>query len=74
MSRRKSKSRRKRVQSKTMNCMDCGVLLSPELAEQLIKTSQNLKMPNMLIFCNDCQFKFKNRLRRTWSGVKNLFE
>ena len=74
MSRKKTKSRRMRDQNKTMTCMDCGVLLSPDLTENIIKTRQNLKMPNMLIFCNDCQFKFKNRLRHIWSGVKHLFE
>ena len=54
--------------------MDCGVLLSSELTENIIMSRKLLNMPNMLIFCNDCQFKFKNRLRRTWSGVKHLFE
>jgi hypothetical protein len=74
MSRKRIKPRRKQVQKNTMHCMDCGVLLTPDLTENIIMTRRNLKMPNMLIFCNDCQFKFKNRLRRIWSGMKHLFE
>ena len=54
--------------------MDCGVLIDLELSEYIETTRRGLGMPNMLVFCNNCQFKFKNRLRRIWNGFKYLFE
>jgi len=61
-------------QNTGLTCMDCGVIIDLVLSEHIAMTKRDLGMPNMLVFCNSCQFKFKNRLRRIWNGFKYLFE
>jgi RNase P subunit RPR2 len=55
-------------------CMDCQILLDPELTAETKRTMKELEMPNMLIFCDRCRGKFKNRVRRIWGGFRYLFE
>lgn len=55
-------------------CMDCGKLLTPELAVETKATMRALEMPNMLIFCDSCRGKFKNQVKRIWNGFRHLFE
>ncbi|MCI5144641.1 MAG: hypothetical protein D3923_03740 [Candidatus Electrothrix sp. AR3] len=68
------KQQSKKKKSKECYCMDCGIIIDPFLAMNIETTKKHLNMPNMLIFCDDCQFKMKNRLRRIWNGCKYLFE
>jgi transcription elongation factor Elf1 len=77
--RKKAKGRRQKTKKGTyshtkLNCIDCGVLIDSELSAHIEMSKKDLGMPNMLVFCNNCQFKFKNRLRRIWNGFKYLFE
>jgi RNase P subunit RPR2 len=58
----------------TLYCMDCGEPLSRELAAEIKALKRELEMPNMLVLCDRCRPKFRNRLRRTWNGIKYLFE
>jgi transcription elongation factor Elf1 len=76
---KKAKGRRQKTNKRSsihtrLNCMDCGVLIDSELSAYIEMNKRALGMPNMLVFCNICQFKFKNRLRRIWNGFKYLFE
>ena len=71
---KRKKRQGRRAKRKQLFCMDCGVLLSPELTLEIEATKKNLKMPNMLVFCDNCHTKFKNRLRRIWNGFQYLFE
>lgn len=71
---RKKKRRKKQARHKKVHCMDCGEPLSPELTAEIEEMKQSLEMPNMLTFCDNCHFKFKNRLRRVWNGFKYLFK
>ena len=73
MSKKSKKPKKIKKKAKELYCMDCGVLIDPELASFIEASKKTLNMPNMLVFCNDCQFTFKNRLRRIWSGIKHLF-
>jgi|GEM_PF-4677629 RNase P subunit RPR2 len=58
----------------TMYCIDCGEPLSPELMLEIKALKRDLDMPNMLVFCDKCRPKFRNRLRRIWNGIKYLLE
>ncbi|MDM8521265.1 hypothetical protein QUF64_14565 [Anaerolineales bacterium HSG6] len=71
MTKKKKNRYRKR---KKLHCQDCGELLSPELTEETATMIKSLKMPNMLIFCDNCRHKLKNQLRRIWNGFTYLFE
>ncbi len=64
----------RKLSRKKLYCMDCGEAIDPELALNIELYKNKLNMPNALVFCNGCQFKTKNRLRRIWSGIKYLFE
>jgi RNase P subunit RPR2 len=64
----------RRTKRNELYCMDCGVRLSPELTAEIKMTRKALEMPNMLVFCDDCHTKVKNRLRRIWNGIQYLFE
>jgi len=76
---KRSKSKRKKRKivipaPPKLNCMDCGKTLDPVLAFNIESTKKHLNMPNMMVFCDDCQFKIKNKFRRIWNGIKFLFE
>ena len=53
--------------------MDCGVLLDHELTAETMRVRQEMDMPNMLIFCDECRSKLKNVLRRILNGIHYLF-
>jgi len=56
------------------HCSDCGEPLSPELITEIKSLRRELDMPNLLVLCDKCRPKFKNRLRRIWNGIHYLFE
>ena len=70
----RKKTKKVTSRHKKLNCIDCGVLIDSELSAHIVMSKKDLDMPNMLVFCNNCQFKFKNRLRRILNGFKYLFE
>ncbi len=63
-----------KLNQKKLYCMDCGEMIDPEIALNIEIYKNRLNMSNILVFCNGCQFKMKNRLRRIWNGIKYLFE
>ena len=69
----KQKSRRGSLQQTKLYCMDCGVLLDHELTAETMRVRQEIDMPNMLIFCDECRSKLKNVLRRILNGIHYLF-
>jgi hypothetical protein len=74
MSGKKKRPPQQRRPAKKLYCIDCGVQLDPELTLETEMMKQELKMPNMLIFCDKCRSKPKNVIRRIWNGFKYLFE
>lgn len=55
-------------------CIDCGTQLSLGLTLETHEIMREMEMPKMLIFCDSCRDKLKNKLKRTWAGFKYLFE
>ncbi len=69
-----SKKNRTGPAMKKLYCIDCGILLDPELTFETEMMKKELKMSNLLIFCDRCRSKPKNIARRIWNGFKYLFE